>query len=219
MTFITRNLGLIAYQDAWQQMRTFTDTRTSHTPDEVWLSEHPSVFTQGQAGLASHILQAGTIPVVQTDRGGQVTYHGPGQLVAYLLFDLRRLDISIRKFVTLIEQAVINLLAEYHINAYGDRAAPGVYVDGAKICAIGLRVRHGCTYHGIAFNIDMDLEPYSRINPCGFTNLAITQTRDLGGPMNVKIAGELFIKHLARYYDENNRTTRTHSSRISTCDS
>ena len=197
MDFISRHLGLIDYQEAWQRMRVFTDTRDAQTPDEVWLLEHPSVFTQGQAGLASHILNPGHIPVIQTDRGGQVTYHGPGQLVAYLLFDLRRLDISIRKLVTLIEQAVINVLAEYHITANGDRHAPGVYVDGAKICAIGLRVRHGCTYHGIAFNINMDLEPYSRINPCGFENLPVTQTIDLGGPKTVEEAGELFIKHMS----------------------
>lgn len=196
MNFITRDLGLINYQDAWQRMRIFTDTRDANTPDEVWLLEHPSVFTQGQAGLAAHILNAGEIPVVQTDRGGQVTYHGPGQLVAYILFDLKRLDMSIRKLVTLLEQTIINILAEYQINAYGDRKAPGVYVDGAKICAIGLRVRHGCTYHGIAFNINMDLKPYSRINPCGFENLTVTQSKDLNGPDNIKLAKELFIKHL-----------------------
>jgi lipoyl(octanoyl) transferase len=198
MTFIVRDLGLINYQDAWQRMRNFTDSRDAHTPDEVWLLEHPKVFTQGQAGLAAHILNAGDIPVVQTDRGGQVTYHGPGQLVVYLLFDLKRLNISIRQFVTLLEQAVINVLAQYNIRAYGDRKAPGVYVDGAKICAIGLRVRQGCSYHGIAFNINMDLEPYARINPCGFENLPVTQTKDLGGPDNVALAGQLFIQELKK---------------------
>jgi lipoyl(octanoyl) transferase len=195
MTFITRYLGLIDYQDAWQRMRAFTDTRDAQTPDEIWLLEHPAVFTQGQAGSAAHILNPGDIPVIQTDRGGQVTYHGPGQLVIYILFDLKRLNISIRKLVTLLEQAVIDVLAEYNITAYGDRKAPGVYVEGAKICAIGLRVRHGCTYHGIAFNINMDLAPYSRINPCGFTNLPVTQTADLGGPRDVNSAGELFVTH------------------------
>lgn len=196
MTFIVRELGLVSYEDAWQRMRTFTDTRDANTPDEVWLLEHPQVFTQGQAGLASHILNPGNIPVVQTDRGGQVTYHGPGQLVAYILFDLKRLDMSIRKLVTILEQAVIDVLAQYHINANGDRKAPGVYVNGAKICAIGLRVRQGRTYHGIAFNIDMDLTPYARINPCGFENLIVTQSKDLGGPDTVQEAGKLFIKHL-----------------------
>lgn len=198
MTFIVRHLGLIDYQNAWQRMRNFTDTRDLHTPDEVWLLEHPKVFTQGQAGLASHILNAGDIPIVQTDRGGQVTYHGPGQLVIYLLFDLKRLNINIRQFVTLLEQAVINVLAQYHIIAYGDRKAPGVYVDGAKVCAIGLRVRQGCSYHGLAFNINMDLKPYSQINPCGFENLRITQTKDLGGPDNVDLAGQLFIEELKK---------------------
>jgi lipoyl(octanoyl) transferase len=177
-------------------MRDFTDKRDATTPDEIWLLEHPSVFTQGQAGKAEHILNAGDIPVIQTDRGGQVTYHGPGQLVVYLLLDLRRLNISIRTLVSTIEQAVINLLAEYGIEAYGDRKAPGVYVNGAKICAIGLRVRHGCTYHGIAFNINMDLEPYARINPCGFSQLPVTQTASLGGPKTVIEAGEKFISHL-----------------------
>ncbi len=197
MTLITRRLGLVDYQETWQKMRNFTDTRNENTEDEVWLLEHPKVFTQGQAGLPSHILNPGNIPVIQTDRGGQVTYHAPGQLVAYLLFDLKRLDLSIRAFVTKIEQAIIDVLAQYQITAYGDRKAPGVYADGAKICAIGLRVRHGCTYHGIAFNINMDLTPYSQINPCGFANLPITQTVDLGGPQTVEEASELFVKHLA----------------------
>ncbi len=189
-----KQLGLVDYAQTWQQMRDFTDTRDSFTPDEIWVLEHPPVFTQGQAGKAEHILNAGEIPVIQTDRGGQVTYHGPGQLVAYLLFDLRRLNMGIRTFVTTIEQAIINVLAQYAIKAHGDRNAPGVYVEGkGKICAIGLRVRHGCTYHGIAFNINMDLEPYSRINPCGFTQLAVTQTADLGGPTTVREAGEQFV--------------------------
>lgn len=198
MTFIIRNLGLIDYQEAVLRMKNFTDSRDSDTPDEVWLLQHPPVFTQGQAGLAEHILNPGDIPVIQTDRGGQVTYHGPGQLVAYLLFDLKRAHISIRAFVTLLEQSIINVLALFNIHAYGDRKAPGVYVDGAKICAIGLRVRHGCSYHGIAFNINMDLQPYKRINPCGFENLPVTQTKDLGGPDNVTLAGQLFTEELAK---------------------
>lgn len=196
MTFITRHLGLVDYQVAWQRMRTFTDQRDPNTQDEVWLLEHPAVFTQGQAGLPEHILDPKNIPIVQTDRGGQVTYHGPGQLIAYLLFDLKRLDISIRQFVTLIEQVVIDVLAQYDIKANGNRSAPGVYVNGEKICAIGLRVRKGCTYHGIAFNIDMDLEPFSRINPCGFSDLKVTQCAQLGGPKTVALAGELFVKYL-----------------------
>lgn len=191
-----RNLGLVDYQQTWQQMRDFTEHRTPTTPDEIWLLEHKAVFTQGQAGKPEHILQAGDIPVVQTDRGGQVTYHGEGQLIAYLLVDLKRRDMSIRAFVTLVEQAVIQVLAEYNISAYGDRKAPGVYIEGAKVCAIGLRVRHGCTYHGIAFNIHMDLTPYSRINPCGFAQLPITQTIDWGGPQTVQEAGEKFARSM-----------------------
>lgn len=198
MNLITRHLGLVDYQKTWQQMRDFTDSRDANTPDEIWLLEHPPVFTQGQAGKAEHILDPGDIPIVQTDRGGQVTYHGPGQLVAYLMIDLRRRDLHIRALVTTIEQAVIDLLGEYHITAYGDRDAPGVYVDGAKICAIGLRIRRGCTYHGIAFNINMDLSPYSRINPCGFAQMSVTQAAHLGGPKTVNEAGILFVKHFTQ---------------------
>lgn len=193
---IVRHLGLVDYANTWQRMRDFTDARDKDTPDELWLLEHPPVYTQGQAGKAEHILDAKDIPIIQTDRGGQVTYHGPGQLVAYLLFDLKRLDSSIRTLVTHIEQAVINLLAEYNISAYGDRKAPGVYIDGAKVCAIGLRVRKGCAYHGIALNVNMDLTPYSRINPCGFEQLAVTQTADWGGPKTVEEAGEKFTQEI-----------------------
>jgi lipoyl(octanoyl) transferase len=172
---IVRNLKLIEYQPTWEKMRIFTDTRTAETPDEVWLLQHLPVFTQGQAGKAEHILNAGEIPIIQTDRGGQVTYHGPGQLVAYVLFDLHRLKIGIRQFVTLLEKTIIQTLTDYQIPGAARCDAPGVYVNEAKICSIGLRVRKGCSYHGIAFNIKMDLEPFSRINPCGFQNLQITQ--------------------------------------------
>jgi len=172
---ITRDLGLCDYQQTWQRMIAFTDARTESTPDEIWLLQHPPVFTQGLAGKAEHVLNAGDIPVIQADRGGQVTYHGPGQLVAYLLFDLRRLNIGIRQMVRLLEQSVVDLLAEYAIVASGRCDAPGVYVNDTKICSIGLRVRKGCTYHGIALNVTMDLEPFCRINPCGFKQLQMTQ--------------------------------------------
>lgn len=174
---IVRNLGRCDYQETWQQMKLFTDTRDANTPDEIWLLEHPPVFTQGLAGKAEHVLNPGNIPVIQTDRGGQVTYHGPGQLVVYLLFDLRRLNIGIRSMVRLLEQSVVDTLAEYGITASGRDDAPGVYVDAAKICSIGLRVRKGCSYHGIALNVNMDLEPFLRINPCGFRQLQMTQMR------------------------------------------
>lgn len=172
---IVRKLGLKEYAPTWENMKSFTQTRTEETTDEVWLLEHSPVFTQGQAGKPEHILNPGEIPIVQTDRGGQVTYHGPGQLVMYVLFDLRRLKIGIRQLVTLLETTVINVLADYDISASSRCDAPGVYVNDAKICSIGLRVRKGCSYHGIAFNVDMDLEPFSRINPCGFRNLQVTQ--------------------------------------------
>lgn len=162
------------YSSCWENMKAFTDHRNEQTPDELWFLQHPPVFTQGQAGKPEHILNAGNIPIVQTDRGGQVTYHGPGQLVAYTLFDLRRLGIGIRSLIERLESAVIMTLSEYGIISKGRRDAPGVYVDEAKICSMGLRVKRGCSYHGIAFNVNMDLSPFQRINPCGFKNLAVT---------------------------------------------
>ncbi|MBX9705056.1 MAG: lipoyl(octanoyl) transferase LipB [Gammaproteobacteria bacterium] len=176
---IVRDLGLVDYQSAWQQMRDFTDARTDTTPDEIWLLQHPPVFTQGQAGKAEHLLNPGDIPVIQTDRGGQVTYHGPGQLVAYTLIDIERAGLNTRQLVQKLEQALIALLAEYKITAHTKSGAPGVYVNDAKIASIGLRVRNGCSYHGLALNIDMDLEPFGRINPCGYAGMAVTQLNDL----------------------------------------
>lgn len=160
-------------------MTEFTNQRTPDTPDQLWLVEHPPVFTQGQAGKAEHLLFPGDIPVVQTDRGGQVTYHGPGQLVAYPLLDLRRLNIGVRELVTRIEQTIIATLAHYGIESAAKADAPGVYVNGNKIASLGLRVRRGCSFHGLALNVDMDLSPFQRINPCGYQGLAMTQMRDL----------------------------------------
>lgn len=160
-------------------MRTFTDRRDADTPDEIWLLQHPRVFTQGQAGKAEHVLAPGDIPVIPVDRGGQVTYHGPGQIVGYLLIDLRRRKMGIRELVTGIENALVALLARYDLQAAGKPDAPGVYFpDGAKIAALGLRVRKGCTFHGLSLNVDMDLEPFGRINPCGFRGLEVAQLRD-----------------------------------------
>jgi lipoyl(octanoyl) transferase len=170
--------GLQDYPATWAAMRAFTDARETSTPDELWLLEHPPVFTLGQAGRLEHLLAPGTIPVIQTDRGGQVTYHGPGQLVAYLLLDLRRAGIGVKRLVERLEQSVIDLLAEYGVAAERRTDAPGVYVAGAKIASLGLRVRNGCSYHGLALNVDMDLEPFSRINPCGYAGLAVTQLVD-----------------------------------------
>jgi len=168
-------LGCADYRETYLSMRLFTENRQNETPDELWALEHPPVFTQGQAGKAEHLLTPGNIPVVQTDRGGQVTYHGPGQLVIYLLIDLKRRKLGVRQVVTLIENAIIEILADqFGLQAQADPKAPGVYVDGRKIAALGLRVRKGCTFHGLSLNIDCDLEPFSRINPCGYEGLAVT---------------------------------------------
>lgn len=183
---VSRFLGLRDYAEVFAAQRAFTDARAADTPDELWFLQHPPVFTQGQAGKAEHLLMPGNIPVQQSDRGGQVTYHGPGQLVVYFLLDLPRLGYGIRSLVTRLENALIETLGGYGIAAVSRRDAPGVYVDGAKIASLGLRVRRGCSYHGIALNVDMDLEPFSRINPCGFQGLRMTQLRDLGGPSDLE---------------------------------
>ena len=175
---IVRELGRRDYVPVWQAMRTFTDKRQEDTRDELWLVEHPPVFTVGLNGKPEHLLDPGDIPVVQVDRGGQVTYHGPGQIVAYALLDLRRLGLGPRQLVTALEESVIGLLAEHGINATGRREAPGVYVNGAKVAALGLRIRRGCCYHGLSLNVAMDLEPFSRINPCGYPGLKVSQLRD-----------------------------------------
>jgi lipoyl(octanoyl) transferase len=166
------------YQPIYQQMREYTLNRTAQTPDALWLLEHYPVFTQGQAGKAEHVLDAGAIPVIQSDRGGQVTYHGPGQLMIYTLFDLKRLNIGLKTYVRKLEQSIIDLLQSYGILAHTKCNAPGVYVDNAKICSLGLRVRHQRTYHGMSLNVNMDLSPFSQINPCGFSQLKMTQIRD-----------------------------------------
>lgn len=169
-----RTLGVVHYEPTWQAMRDFTDTRDEQTDDELWLCEHPPVYTLGQAGKREHILNPGDIPVVQSDRGGQVTYHGPGQLVVYTLLNLRRAGFGIREMVVRLENSVIALLAEHGVEAYSRRDAPGVYVNEAKIAALGLRVRKGCSYHGIALNVDPDLTPFLGINPCGYQDLQVT---------------------------------------------
>jgi lipoyl(octanoyl) transferase len=177
---IVRQLGRVEYEPTWRAMQAFTARRTADTPDELWLLEHPPVYTLGQAGKVEHLIAATDIPVVPIDRGGQITYHGPGQAVAYVLVDLRRRGFGIRELVGRMEQAVIDLLATQGVAAERLAGAPGVYVDGSKIAALGLRVRHGCTYHGLALNVDMDLAPFAAINPCGYPGMAVTQCRDLG---------------------------------------
>lgn len=193
-----RRLGEVDYLETWQAMQAFTDTRDADTEDELWLLQHPPVFTQGQAGKAEHVLMPGDIPVVQSDRGGQVTYHGPGQWVVYLLVDLRRRRLGVRELVDIIEQSVVAVLADLGISSAPRRDAPGVYVDGAKIASLGLRVRRGCSFHGLALNADMDLEPFSRINPCGFEGLAVTSVRDcLGRAPDMEALGESLASALA----------------------
>ncbi len=181
---VIKPLGRVEYQPTWHAMQSFTAARDETTPDELWLLEHPPVYTQGQAGKPEHVLDPGDIPIVQIDRGGQVTYHGPGQLVAYLLFDLKRHQLGVRDLVRKMEQSVIDLLADYGIESYGKVDAPGVYVQRegmeAKIAALGLRIRNGRSYHGLSLNVNMNLEPFSRINPCGYANLQVTQLADFG---------------------------------------
>jgi lipoyl(octanoyl) transferase len=194
---IVRHLGLRDYVAVWQDMRDFTDRRDTGTTSECWIVEHPPVFTQGQAGRAEHVLAPGDIPLVQTDRGGQVTYHGPGQLVVYLLLSLREAGVGVRGLVMAMEQAVIDTLGRHGVRAAARRDAPGVYVDGAKLASLGLRVRRGCSYHGLALNVDNDLEPFERINPCGFPGLDVTSTRKLGVAADQQQLAAELVQHLA----------------------
>ena len=194
---VVRDLGRQPYEPVWRAMQRFTDARDNDTPDELWLVEHEPVFTLGQAGRPEHVLAAGDIPVLHVDRGGQVTYHGPGQLVAYPLLDLKRLKVGVREYVRRIEQAVIDTLAHWNIDGRRRDGAPGVYVDGAKVAALGIRVRRGCTFHGLAFNIAMDLEPFRRINPCGYAGLEVVAMADLGGPGHLDAVKPVLLRELA----------------------
>ncbi|MDZ7662025.1 lipoyl(octanoyl) transferase LipB [Thiohalophilus sp.] len=204
-TPLIRQRGLCEYEPIWHEMQAITRQRTNTTPDEIWLLQHPPVFTLGRNAKPEHLLDPGEIPVIPIDRGGQVTYHGPGQLMVYTLADLKRLGLGIREFVTRLEQAVIDLLADYHLEARGRRDAPGVYVEGAKIAALGLRVKQGCTYHGLALNIDMDLSPFARINPCGYAGMAVTQMRDLGVTDSLETISDRFVAHLLSNLGYNGR--------------
>jgi len=199
---VVRRLGRVEYEPTFQAMQDFTATRTAETPDELWVVEHPPVYTLGQAGKPEHVLRDVGIPLVRIDRGGQVTYHGPGQVVIYLLLDLPRLKIKVRELVSAIEQAVIDLLAELGVVAERRDGAPGVYVGDAKIAALGLRIRRGCSYHGLALNVDMELAPFSAINPCGYAGMPVTQTRDLGIGLTPAQAGEALARHLIRLLEK-----------------
>jgi lipoyl(octanoyl) transferase len=195
-----RRLGRQPYEPVWHAMSAFTDHRTADTVDELWVLEHDPVFTLGQAGKMEHVLAPGEIPVVPVDRGGQVTYHGPGQIVAYPLIDLRRAGVGVREMVCKIEQAIIDTLAHWNIEAQRREGAPGVYVGDAKVAALGLRVRRGCSFHGLAFNVNMNLEPFHRINPCGYKDLAVTQVLDLGGPSRLVDVEEALIGEFCRQF-------------------
>ena len=200
LPLIVRQLGLQDYQEIWHKMQDFTDNRNAETIDEVWLVEHYPVFTQGQAGKPEHLLQSGAIPLVQSDRGGQITYHGPGQQVMYVLIDIRRhQNLNVRRLVTALEQSVVRTLADYAIEGYSKVDAPGVYIDGKKICSLGLRIRKGCSFHGLAFNINMDLQPFHYINPCGYAGLEMCQLADFIGRDEAvldKVSPKL-VNHLA----------------------
>jgi lipoyl(octanoyl) transferase len=197
---IVKNLGIVAYQDTLAQMSQFTGKRNEDTPDELWFLQHHPVFTQGQAGKKEHILSPGDIPIVQSDRGGQVTYHGPGQLVCYLLMDLRRKHFGVRDLVDGIENSIIQLLDHYGIESSAKREAPGVYVQDSKIAQLGLRVKKGCSYHGLSLNIAMDLEPFERINPCGFEGLKVTDLRNLGVRDEFSSVATRLLKQLERNF-------------------
>ena len=198
---IIRERGLMDYAVSYREMKEFTDSRDTATPDEIWLLEHPPVFTLGTNANQDHVLGAGDIPVVKTDRGGQVTYHGPGQLVVYVLLDLKRARISVRELVCRFEKSIIGMLANSGITAAGQKDAPGVYVDSAKIASVGLRVRKHCSYHGISINVSVGLEPFSRINPCGYPGLNIVRTADLGEPETVADAAQKLLPELLHYFE------------------
>lgn len=195
-----RRLGRQPYAATWHAMSAFTDNRTADTVDEFWLLEHEPVFTLGQAGKMEHVLAPGDIPVIPVDRGGQVTYHGPGQIVGYPLIDLRRAKVGVRELVNKIEQAIIDTLAHWDIEAVRREGAPGVYVAEAKVAALGLRVRRGCSFHGLAFNVNMNLEPFHRINPCGYKGLAVTQVLDLGGPSRLATVEDVLVEEFCRQF-------------------
>ncbi|XPF95863.1 lipoyl(octanoyl) transferase LipB [Colwellia sp. RE-S-Sl-9] len=208
-SLIVRQLNQTDYTTVWHAMQSFTDNRNDETLDEIWLVEHPAVFTQGQAGKEEHILSTSNIPIVKVDRGGQVTYHGPGQQVLYVLINLRRRKMGVRNLVTLIENAIIDSLNDYGITAVAKPDAPGVYIDNKKVASLGLRVRKGCSFHGLALNVNMDLSPFLLINPCGYAGLEMVQTSTLNGPKNVLEAGESLVKHISTLLNSNTIVYKT----------
>ena len=195
MTLIVRDLQLQPYEPIWQAMHEFTDNRNDDTLDEIWLVEHEPVYTQGQAGKPEHLLNPNSIPVVQVDRGGQITYHGPGQQMMYVLLNIKRLKVGVRQLVTALEECIVAHLATFNIQAYPKKDAPGVYVNEQKICSIGLRIRKGCSFHGLALNVNMDLTPFNHINPCGYAGLEMTDSARLGGAANLASVGQDIVAH------------------------
>lgn len=193
---VIRHLGQVDYATAWHDMQSFTNSRDHNTPDELWFLEHPPVFTLGRNGKQEHLHNTGKIPVINTDRGGQVTYHGPGQLIAYPLLNINRRQLGVQSLVQILEQAVIELCTDYRIDAHRREKAPGVYVDDHKLAALGLRIRKGCSFHGLSLNIDMDLTPFSMIDPCGYAGMEVTQLRDLGVKESMKTITDQFQNHL-----------------------
>lgn len=200
MSVKVRHLGQVDYHETWQKMQDFTNSRQSDTPDELWFLQHPSVYTLGKNGKPEHVLNAEDIPVIESDRGGQVTYHGPGQMVVYTLLDLTRLKMGVRQLVTDLENIIIDLLGEYGVAASARREAPGVYVNNAKIAALGLRVRKGCSFHGLAFNVDMNLEPFTRINPCGYKDLDVTQLKDYVSDIKYEVVTDNLQQRLVNQF-------------------
>ena len=198
---LVRQLGCQEYEPVWKKMQAFTEQRDENTEDEIWLLQHPPVFTQGLNGKPEHILSSSTIPVIEIDRGGQVTYHGPGQLIVYCLIDLKRKKFGIRQMVSALEQSVIDFLADRQIKAVARKDAPGVYVDDAKISALGLRVKRGCSYHGLSINIDMDMSPFQQINPCGYEGLAVTQLKDLSELPDFKDTEQQLLKKICQQFE------------------
>ena len=199
---IVRRPGRVPYEPTWRAMQDFTAQRDAATPDELWLVEHPPVYTLGQAGKAEHLLHVTDIPLVKIDRGGQITYHGPGQVVGYLLLDLHRRGLKVREMVNLLEQALIDCIADYGLDARRKDGAPGVYIDGAKVAALGLRVKNGCSYHGLSLNVDMDLTPFTWINPCGYSGLQTIQLKDFGVTEGPEDVATRLLVHLQRHFPD-----------------
>lgn len=197
-----RHLGLMDYTPVWQEMQTFTEARHANTPDELWFLEHPPVFTLGRNGKQEHLHKTGDIPVIHVDRGGQVTYHGPGQLIAYPLLNIKRRQLGVQSLVKILEQSVIDLLADYSLSAERHEKAPGVYIDNRKLAALGLRIRKGCSFHGLSLNVDMDLSPFSMIDPCGYSGLEVTQLKDLGINDSMETISTQFQTHFERLLDK-----------------